>query len=135
MSEPGFCVYSHSANRNVFYVGSGAKSRAFDKSGRNVQWREHVQNVGAYEVQFHAQSNDRDEAISIEAALIDELSPSCNMIKPGHVHTKGLIFNFSVSMTESDAARVEALAAAHRWRRSETLNRLVVAALDGKLVK
>jgi hypothetical protein len=43
--------------------------------------------------------------------------------------------NFSVRLTESDAKRVEAIASAHDWPLAKTLQKLVVAALDAKLVK
>jgi lysozyme family protein len=43
--------------------------------------------------------------------------------------------NFSVRLSEDDASRVEALATAHDWPLAKTLQKLIAAALDAKLVK
>ena len=43
--------------------------------------------------------------------------------------------NFSVRLPASDARRVEAIATAHDWPLAKTLQKLIVAALDAKLVK
>jgi hypothetical protein len=43
--------------------------------------------------------------------------------------------NFSVRLTESDAGRVETIAKAHDWPLAKTIQKLVVAALDAKLLK
>jgi hypothetical protein len=43
--------------------------------------------------------------------------------------------NFSVRLTESDAKRVEATATAHDWSLAKTIQKLVIAALDARLVK
>jgi lysozyme family protein len=43
--------------------------------------------------------------------------------------------NFSVRLSEADAKRLEALAAAKDWPAAKTIQKLVVAALDAKLLK
>jgi lysozyme family protein len=43
--------------------------------------------------------------------------------------------NFSVRLSVADAKRLEIIAVAHDWSLAKTVNKLVVAALDGKLIK
>jgi hypothetical protein len=43
--------------------------------------------------------------------------------------------NCSTRLTESDARRVEAVAKAHDWTIAKTIQKLVTAALDAKVLK
>jgi lysozyme family protein len=43
--------------------------------------------------------------------------------------------NFSVRLSADDAKRVEAIAKAHDWPLAKTLQKLIIAALDARLVK
>ncbi len=43
--------------------------------------------------------------------------------------------SFSIRLLDADARRVVAIAEAHEWSLTKTIQKLVVAALDAKLVK
>lgn len=79
MSVPEFRVYTHSANGKIFYVGSGAPKRPYNHHVRTPAWKEHVARVGKYETTIHVCTADRAEAYRVEAEMIKEHEPSCNL--------------------------------------------------------
>jgi hypothetical protein len=64
------CVYTHSANSKVFYVGQGSQTRAYAKTPRPPAWKSHVGVVGKYDVNIVHWADDRDEAVRLESELI-----------------------------------------------------------------
>jgi hypothetical protein len=80
MSPAKWCVYSHAANGQIFYVGAGSPRRPYDRFNRSSQWREHVNRVGKHEIQIHLWTDDRAEAQKMEAALIRTGAPCCNLV-------------------------------------------------------
>jgi len=45
------CVYSHSANGQIFYVGSGEPGRRpYERHGRTPRWLSHIKRCGGYEI-------------------------------------------------------------------------------------
>ena len=74
------CVYSHSANGQIFYVGQRQPARLYSRE-RNPRRHEHVKRVGEYEIDIHAWTDDRAEAQRIEAEMIAAHDPLCNFRK------------------------------------------------------
>jgi hypothetical protein len=75
------CVYTHSTNGKVFYVGQGRPRRAYDRWCRNRRWLDHVKMVGDYETTIHAWTDDRSEAQRVESEMIAAHDPPCNVRK------------------------------------------------------
>jgi hypothetical protein len=75
------CFYTHSANGRIFYVGSGSVRRLYDRHMRTPRWKEHVENVGAFDTAIFVWTDDRAEAQQIEAELIAAHKPVCNVKK------------------------------------------------------
>lgn len=78
-----FYVYAHyDANGDCFYVGKGSGHRAWEKGfgARNESWYNHVIGLNLeYEVRIIAADLDEDEALAIEAALIQHHKPKTNI--------------------------------------------------------
>jgi hypothetical protein len=81
-----FCVYLHSYNSLVFYVGKGKPYRPFETSRRNHKWTEFVSSIDAYDVEIVLWTNDAEEAQLTEARLIRELAPPCNLMMNGYIN-------------------------------------------------
>jgi hypothetical protein len=75
------CVYTHSANGQIFYVGYGAPLRPYTRATRNSRWRDHVKRAGEYEIAIRAWTYDRAEAQRIESEMISAHNPFCNILK------------------------------------------------------
>jgi hypothetical protein len=75
------CVYTHSTNGKVFYVGSGNRVRPRNLVNRTPRWHAHVEMHGKPEIIIHAWTNDRKEAQRVEAEMIENHIPSCNVRK------------------------------------------------------
>jgi hypothetical protein len=73
------CVYSHSADGKVFYVGQGRSQRPYEQDGRALRWHAHVEESGGgYEITIHTWTDDRAEALRIEREMIETHTPLCN---------------------------------------------------------
>jgi hypothetical protein len=82
MSERNrLCVYTHSANGQIFYVGQGNARRPhnFSAATRGTRWRAHVERHGRPKITIHAWADNRTEAQRIEAELIAAYNPPCNV--------------------------------------------------------
>ena len=73
-----FCVYAHSIDGIVFYVGRGRLARAFATSRRNKQWR--VKVISGYDVEIIEWHDTTEAAELSERKLIADLRPECNVI-------------------------------------------------------
>jgi hypothetical protein len=73
------CVYTHSTNGKVFYVGQGRPHRPRDVASRTPRWHAYVEKHGKPEINVHTWTNDRAEAQRIEAELIAMHGPCCNV--------------------------------------------------------
>ena len=61
------CVYTHSANGEVFYVGQGTRFRPAGRGSRSRAWEAHVESAGSYEINIVHWTDDRDEAFAWKA--------------------------------------------------------------------
>jgi len=76
-----YCVYTHSVNGSVFYVGKGRSTRPFEARKRNKLWADMVESCsGVFDVDIISWHEDNESAIVAEAVLIREKNPSCNMV-------------------------------------------------------
>jgi predicted GIY-YIG superfamily endonuclease len=73
-------VYAHSNAGKIFYIGSGLKSRPYDKKLRNALWKAHVSKTGPYTITRLAETDNRKEALRIERDMIAAHKPACNTI-------------------------------------------------------
>jgi hypothetical protein len=82
MSErKSLCVYTHSANGRVFYVGQGNRFRPQGRASRSRAWHAHVKAAGAYEINVVHWTDDRDEALRVESELIAAHPSACSMTR------------------------------------------------------
>lgn len=123
MSEGKYCVYTHEANGHVFYVGAGRPLRAYSKEGRTLRWHQHVARARSYEVKIIRETEDRAEAIAIEARLIKELSPATNV--RGKAIQRRPPYSFSVRLDADVRAALDAAAAAED-RQDARLARILI---------
>jgi transcriptional regulator with XRE-family HTH domain len=73
------CVYTHSVNGKIFYVGSGDLKRPYARKARTPRWYSHVKESGGYEINIHAWMDDRIEAQRVESKIIAAHNPPCNI--------------------------------------------------------
>lgn len=73
-----FCLYDHSSNGQVFYVGIGSPTRPFEKIGRNELWIDFVSRLDEYFVTIHAWADSLDDLRKLEASMIKHVMPACN---------------------------------------------------------
>jgi hypothetical protein len=77
-----YYVYYHINDKTneVFYVGKGCNSRAWNKGARNDKWLKYVELIGyGYSVRIVASLLSESEALVIESSLIKLLNPKCNI--------------------------------------------------------
>lgn len=68
------CVYTHSANGRVFYVGQGSSTRAYNRHARTPRWEEYVKNVGSLAALEKVAAADRRSMSSyIEGLIVADL--------------------------------------------------------------
>lgn len=82
-----FCVYTHSANKVVFYVGKGLASRILDTANRNDLWLAKV-SVAGYVAEVISWHDTETEARIAEKVLIQKLRPECNKLINGFKHSE-----------------------------------------------
>lgn len=74
-----YCVYAHSSQGEVFYIGQGRIGRPFDTCNRSAQWHYYVQQRGAYFVSILGYFDTQHEALQEEARLLFAVRPLCNL--------------------------------------------------------
>jgi len=90
-----YLVYLHRdrCNQQVFYVGVGDRSRAYDEKNRSVEWKDKISEC-YFDVEILAKSLTKDLAFQIEKSIIEEYGIN-NLINKttgglgasGYVHT------------------------------------------------
>lgn len=77
-AHKAYCVYTHTYQGTVFYVGRGSQHRPFHTVQRNIRWHAFVAQIHAYEVSIVLWTDDEALARAEEAQLIARFRPSCN---------------------------------------------------------
>ncbi len=77
--EGKYCVYAHSIDDVIFYIGCGNPHRPISVQGRTTKWKQIVkENGGVYDTAVLAKFDDRREALKLEHKLIHEYQPKAN---------------------------------------------------------
>lgn len=88
MEPAKYCLYQHSSDGVVFYVGVGVSTRPFERIKRNALWDAFVAAAGAFDVMILQWSDNRLELLRAEAAAIGEHKPACNQMMNGYTHSE-----------------------------------------------
>lgn len=73
-----YCVYTHSHNGRVFYVGSGKLQRPFDMVRRSPKWKAYVALIQSYHIDIILLTNNVGELAEVESQFIRKFKPVCN---------------------------------------------------------
>lgn len=73
-----FCVYTHSVEGKVFYVGAGVPSRPYTDIDRNPTWARIVQEHGYFDVDIVNWFASKASAFRFEKTEITRLRPEAN---------------------------------------------------------
>jgi hypothetical protein len=73
-----WCVYAHSLDGNVFYIGCGKKERPFNSANRGRLWKVIVSVSRRYEVQILEWFSDETTAYERETQEIKNRRPASN---------------------------------------------------------
>lgn len=87
-TKHAYCVYTHSHNGIVFYVGKGRPYRPFDTSRRKGKWVEFVRTLETFDVEIVLWTSDNAIATQEEARLIREFRPCCNQYMNGYANAE-----------------------------------------------
>lgn len=120
-----FCVYSHSVNGKVVYVGKGTVERAFTSAGRNPQWHDSVK--GGITIKIVRRFSSEKEALAYEAKTIGIQSPLCNIHHKGGTRTSNLM----VRLTKTEKADLRRKAK----RAGVSLSVFVRILIQGELIR
>jgi hypothetical protein len=74
-----YCVYTHSVDGEVFYIGKGVASRPFCTDGRNSCWYAIVSKAKGFDVDILRWFDTNDEACRWERRMIEEYKPVANL--------------------------------------------------------
>lgn len=96
------CVYAHSIDGVVIYVGKGREGRATSVGTRNKVWRQLVEAAGYFDVEVLAWYEHNEDAKLREAQEIRSLRPAANM------HLNGYTISAAHRKAISDAQRLRA---------------------------
>lgn len=110
------CVYTHSANGKVFYVGQGTRFRPKDRNNRSRAWKAHAES--GYDVNIARRTDDRGEAVRVESELIAAHPATCNIKKydrRGYPESVA-IAKVEIRLSPSQVAEVD------EWRRHQPDN-------------
>lgn len=79
-----YYVYLHKrrSNGEIFYIGKGKGNRCFIKYGRNLHWKNIVNNEG-YIIEIYKSNLSEQESLDIEVKLISIYKPICNFTNGG----------------------------------------------------
>lgn len=77
------CVYTHSIQGKVFYVGKGISSRPFETSRRGERWHNIVSEAGHFDVEVIAWFDSDQDARLQEAQDIAKYKPEANLMGNG----------------------------------------------------
>lgn len=86
-----YCVYTHSIDGDVFYVGKGLSGRPFDAHSRNPEWLAIAAGAGSFDVEIVGWYDSGEAALEAEAQLIKKLKPIANGGRVRGVSTKSLV--------------------------------------------
>jgi excisionase family DNA binding protein len=76
-----YCVYTHSIDGVVFYVGKGSSHRPIQFYGRSSWWRDVVDAAGGvFDVEIIAWFDSEKEALRFEKKKIKTLKPKANRL-------------------------------------------------------
>lgn len=84
VNKDGWCVYSHSYEGKIFYIGKGRPQRPFELHGRNDIWIEFMKNKDYFDVSIVEWFLDERDAYTFERDIVDTLRPECNMQCSGY---------------------------------------------------
>lgn len=77
-----FCVYTHSVNGAIFYIGQGRGSRPLETTNRNRRWRAHMAaHGGCFDVQILGWYSTKHAASAAETEAIVSHRPLANVQK------------------------------------------------------
>ena len=87
-----YCVYTHSVDGDVFYVGKGTGVRPFTFTQRNEAWNSITGGAGRIEVNIIHWCDSEAEALAVERLTVRKLRPIANVAEGGGgVRSKSLI--------------------------------------------
>ena len=131
-----YCVYTHSYNDEVFYVGQGSPSRPFMLSARNHYWEDYVKALPSYEITMVFWTDDHAEARQEALRLMTSLKPSCNRTthEPRHLHGASRGLATRVRIAAPDLPRIDALARTHNKPRAFIIRHLFAIAIANNLL-
>jgi hypothetical protein len=78
-----FCVYAHSINGQIIYIGKGRGYRSCESRARTPQWIEAVQNAGFFDVTILEWFEQDQDAKKFEALQIHKFKPLGNLMHNG----------------------------------------------------
>ena len=131
-----YCVYTHSANGEVFYVGQGSLTRPFMLSARNHDWADYVQALPSYDITIVGWTNDHTEARQEARRLLTSLKPYCNRHTHEPIPRRGASgFRATrVRIAAPDFPRIEAMARTQNKPRSCIIRQLFEIAITNNLL-
>ena len=131
-----YCVYTHSYNDEVFYVGQGSPSRPFMLSARNHYWEDYVKVLPSYEITMVFWTDDHAEARQEARRLMTSLKPYCNRTthEPRHLRGASRCLATRVLIAAPDLPRIDALARTHNKPRAFIIRHLFAIAIANNLL-
>ena len=132
-----YCVYTHSSNGEVFYVGQGHPTRPFMLSARNHYWEDYVQALPSYEITIVFWTNDHTEARQEALRLMTSLKPYCNRTTHEPIRLRGAsrFLSTRLRIAAPDFPRIEAMARAQNKPRSFIIRQLFDIAIANNLLE
>jgi hypothetical protein len=132
-----YCVYTHSYNGEVFYVGQGSPTRPFMLSARNHDWEDYVKVLPSYDITIVCWTDDHTEARQEALRLMTSLKPYCNRTthEPRHLRGASRCLSTRVLIAAPDLPRIDALARTQNKPRACIIRQLFAIAIANNLLE
>ena len=132
-----YCVYTHSYNGEVFYVGQGSPTRPFMLSARNHCWEDYVKVLPSYDITIVFWTDDHTEALQEALRLMTSLKPYCNRTthEPRHLRGASRCLSTRVLIAAPDLPRIDALARTQNKPRAFIIRQLFQIAIANNLLE
>jgi hypothetical protein len=81
---PRYCVYAHTHEETIFYIGQGRLGRPFERYLRSPIWRKYIRSLDHYTIHILGYFDTSEAAKAEEDKLLTILQPCCNIAYPRH---------------------------------------------------
>lgn len=109
-----FCVYTHSHNGKIFYVGKGKGYRPFSSADRHAAWNSVTSSMDSFDVNIVEWFENEKDAYDFERSITLKHKPEANVLNAG----KGISASHRQALSVANRGKIMSEEVKDRLRKS-----------------